>query len=299
MPRILVTGATGFIGRACLKVLEQLNIEVHAIHRNKPIINVNHVYWHPCNILKLPEISALMRKVKPDYLLHLAWIADHEIYWTSDKNIDYQLATIEIYKEFSAQGGGKALFIGTCAEYDRSHSICEEYKTPLRPNTLYGICKKQTFDFLQQLKIQQENLADFSWVRLFNIYGPYEQENRLIPYVFLSYLQGKIPVLQNPHSIRDYIHVQNLAEILVTLLMKHSVPVINIGSGLQISIAELTNIISLRYFNGQKYSCHLGEKVNLPDKLVPDLALLNKINYQHTLSFESNLDDTFEWFKSL
>lgn len=297
MPRILVTGATGFIGRACLKTLEQFDLEVHAIHRNKPMINMSHVCWHPCDILNLNDVSELINKLKPDYLLHLAWIVDHATYWTSDKNIDHQFATIHLYKEFSHYGGKKALFIGTSAEYDRSYSLCEESNTPLNPNTLYGICKKQTLDILTQLKMQQTNLAEFSWVRLFHIYGPHEQKERLIPYIFLSYLQAKTPILQNPHSIRDYIHVQNLGEILVNLLIKHSISIINVGSGIQLSIADIASIISQRYFGGQIPSYPTFEKINPPDKIVPDLTLLQKINCKPSLSFESGLDNTFEWYK--
>jgi len=297
MPSILVTGATGFIGRACLKALEGINIEVHATHRCKPIIPNSHVHWHLCDILNLEEVTTLIKTLKPDYLIHLAWIVDHTIYWTSDKNIEHQFATIHLYKEFSSQGGKKGLFIGTCAEYDRSYSVCDEQKTPLRPTTLYGICKKQTLDFLTQLKIEQPNLADFSWVRLFNIYGPHEQDGRLIPYIFLSYLKGNIPKLQNPYSIRDYIHVQNLADILVDLSMRPSPVIINIGSGVQLSLMELASIISFRYFNNLPALYQVGKKPEQLDKLVPDLSLLKKIGYQPSLSFESSLDNVFEWFK--
>jgi len=297
MQRILITGATGFIGRACLKALEQVDIEVHAIYRNKPIITNSHVCWHHCDILNPKDVSVIINKVKPDYLLHLAWIVDHNIYWTSDKNIDYQYATINLYKEFSSQGGKKALFIGTCAEYDRSYSICDENNTPLNPNTLYGICKKQTHELLKQLKIQDTNLADFTWVRLFNIFGPHEHEDRLIPYIFLSYLKGKPPVLQSPQSIRDYIHVQNLADLLVALLLKHSVSVINAGSGIQLSILDLATIISLRYFKAPTQPHNEVGKLSLTDRFIPDLTLLDKLNHKQVMTFESSLDDMFTSFK--
>ncbi len=297
MSRVLITGATGFIGRACLNSLKKTNLEIHATHRNKPLIN-NEISWHPCDILNPIEVSALINKIKPDYLLHLAWIVDHEIYWTSEKNINYIVATIHLYKEFSLQGGKKAIFLGTCAEYDSSHSICEENTTPLNPSTLYGLCKKQTIELLTQLKCQEPSHADFSWVRLFNIYGPYEHQERLIPYLFSSYLQEKIPILESPYSIRDYIHVQNLADILVCLLKKNSPPIINAGTGNKLSIEGLAKIIHARFFRTQIPTYQVTNNLKKPDCFIPDLTILQKLNIQTPLSFESSLDNTFEWFKS-
>lgn len=296
MARVLITGATGFIGRACLDALKKKDFEIHATYQNRPIIS-NDISWHPCDILNPADVSALINKIKPDYLIHLAWIVDHKIYWTSEKNINYIYATVHLYKEFSLQGGKKAIFLGTCAEYDSSHSICEEHSTPLNPSTLYGICKKQTLELLTQLNQQEPSHANFSWVRLFNIYGPYEHHERLIPYLFSSYIQGKTPVLQSPYSTRDYIHVENLADILVCLLNKNSPPIINVGSGNELSIENLAKIIHARFFRNQKPIYQYSEHLKTPDCLVPDLTIFQKLNIQPRLSFESSLDNTFDWFK--
>lgn len=297
MTKVLVIGATGFIGRACLKVLEETDLDIHAVYRNKTLIPLKKVYWHQCDILNHDQISALISKLRPDYLIDLAWIVDHKICMTSELNINYIFATVHLYKEFSRNGGKKAIFLGTCAEYEAKDLPCDEIETPLQPTSLYGLCKEQTLCILNQLKMQQSWYAAFTWVRIFHIYGPHESKNRLIPYVINSYLKGKIPVLDNPHSIRDYIYVENLAEIIIHLLQKKSDNIINAGSGNPMTIGELVNKIHLRFFSEQTPPLHGPNALEKYDCLIPDLSRLAQLKIQPSISFELGLDRTFEWFK--
>lgn len=296
MSRVLITGATGFIGRMCLEKLQENNFEIHATYQNKPIHHSNHVFWHDCNILNALETTQLITKVKPEYLIHLAWFVDHKTYWTSEKNIDFIYATSNLYQTFSKNGGQKAILIGTSAEYDNNHSICEETKTPLNPSTLYGICKKQTFELIHQLKKLHPNYAAFTWVRLFNIYGPHENKFRLIPYLFTTFFQEKSPVLQTPKSIRDYIHVDNLSEILVNMLTIDTPETVNAGSGDQFSIEELANIIHKRFFSN-KTTFQYANIIPPPDCLIPDLTTLNSLNIKLPHTLDSCLKNTYDWYK--
>ncbi len=299
MKKVLVTGATGFIGKACLSVLKHTDLEIHATYRNRPISDITNVHWYHCDILNHDNISAVVSEVKPDYLLHLAWIVDHKTCMTSELNIDYIFASIHLYKQFSINGGKKTIFLGTCAEYDSIDSVCDENKTSLKPNSLYGLCKKNTLEIITQLKLQQPEYADFTWARIFHLYGPHEYKNRLIPYIFHSYLQRIVPVLENPHSVRDYIYVQNLAEIVVHLLVVKCSPIIiNVGSGNSHTIEELANSIHLRFFKDQAPPSYKPGIITKKDHLVPALNRLQQLKIQPSVSFELGLEKTFKWCKS-
>lgn len=298
MTKVLVTGATGFIGKACLNALAGKDLEIHAISRKDLSINNQHpeVTWHVVDIMNQTAVTELMKLIAPSYLLHLAWIVDHQIFWTTEKNIDYIGASVHLYKQFSLQGGKKAVFVGTCAEYDRQYTDCEEDITPLKPTTLYGLSKKQTYELLCQLKSNQQNYADFSWVRLFNIYGPHEHIDRLIPYIFLSYLKKQIPLLNNPNAIRDHIYVENIATLLVYLLENETPMVINFGSGYISSLGDIAYYIHQKYFKDQPPPIHkVQQDLNIIDKLVPSLTRLKKINIPLLVPFETSLDQTYDW----
>ena len=170
-------------------------------------------------------------------------------------------------------------------------------ETPLNPDTLYGRCKKQTYETLRELQSALSDYAAFSWVRLFNIYGSHEYHERLIPTIFSSFLQGRVPKLNSPAAVRDYIFVDNVAEILVKLLDGTTTQAINIGSGISLSIAELAKIIHARFFD------HVAlppgapvESVPKEDKLLPGLEQLRKLNIQFATSFNESLDKTYEWW---
>ena len=73
MKRVLVTGASGFIGRHCLPLLLQQGYEVHAVHSISPPIKELEVQWHHSDLFDRNNISEVMSAVQPTHLLHLAW----------------------------------------------------------------------------------------------------------------------------------------------------------------------------------------------------------------------------------
>ncbi len=297
--KLLLTGATGFIGQSCLNVLENLEFEIHALYHNQAANRCSsNVSWHHCDILNFQQTASILEKIQPDYLIHTAWFVEHKVFWTSEKNIDYIAATINLYKEFSLHGGKKCVVIGSCAEYDQTCTDCDENNTPLIPNVLYGIAKKQTFELLTQLKKDNPHYASFSWVRLFNIFGPHENPNRLIPYIFSCYFQGFPPNLNYPSAIRDHLYVDNLAEILIALFQTNIEGAINIGQGIEISIAKLTEIIQTRYFNNLPLPRYVDNSLDYPNRFIPILNKLHKLKLKNNISFDEGLERTFKWWAS-
>lgn len=293
MSKVLVTGATGFIGRTCIHLLKNSEFEIHALYRNKSydIISSN-VVWHQCDILNLNQASSIIKKIRPDYLIHLAWFVEHKLFWTHEENIPYIAASIHLYKEFTYHHGKKALFLGTCAEYDSSYSNCNEDTTPLIPNTVYGMAKNQTYKLLTELK---EDYSPFCWVRLFNIFGLYENPNRLVPYIFNSYLQNKSPIINNPDTVRNYLFADNLAQFLVHLLQNNTEGAINIGQDPSLSIKALAHKIHTRYFNHSPRP-EYNSAGNEDDIFIPNLDKFNKLNLRFNYSLDQGLDKTYQWW---
>lgn len=297
MTKILITGATGFIGQACINFLKNSGIEIHGLYHNKPCkITSSDLIWHHCNILNLSQTTSIIKKIRPDYLINLAWFVEHTLFWTSEKNIPYIAATIHLYKAFSAYNGKKALFLGTCAEYDPNYLNCEEDTTPLAPKSLYGIAKKQTYELLTHLKKDKQDYSPFCWVRLFHVFGQYENADRLIPYIFNCYIQKKPPILNNPNAIRDHLFVDNLAQILTSLLQNNIDGAINVGQNTSLSIKALASKIHMRYFNTLPPPVYDPVTENKHDLFIPNLDKLNNLNLILNYSFEQGLDNVYQWW---
>lgn len=295
MTRLLITGATGFIGQALLHALSDSAWEVHAIYHRKPHDTEKSFNWHACDILNVEQTQALLDAIQPDFLIHLAWYVEHPLFWTSEKNSPYRLATVQLYKHF-CQYGKKAIFLGTCAEYDPSYNYCDEYKTPLKPNTLYGQTKKETYEGIYQIKNKIERSADFCWIRLFNVFGKYEQMNRLVPFIFHSYFKKIPPVLNNPYAVRDYLFVDNLAALLIAFLKQLTPEVMNVGQGEALSIKNLADIIHQRYFSDLPPPLFSSNSDLEHAVFIPELHQLNRLQITLPYTLEQGLDHCYSHY---
>lgn len=289
MDSILITGSTGFLSKNFIYFLINAGFEIHALSRNPIKSNFNDIHCHQVDITDSSQTSQIIKKIKPIFLIHLAWIVEHEVFWSSEKNIDYITATINLYKEFSLQGGKKAIFFGSCAEYEPNHEICNEEITPLIPTTLYGLAKKQTFELLTQLKSLNPLYAPFVWIRIFNIFGLHENLKRLVPYLFNTYLKEEVPTLNSPNAIRDFLYAENLGPIIEQLLMGQMQGAVNIGQDIKLSIGELANLIHNRYFKHKLPPIFANSQKNI---LLP---CLKKLNLRPKISIENGLDKMYEW----
>src|SRR5439155_6654344 len=136
-------------------------------------------------------VRALLAAVRPTHLLHLAWIATPGVYWTSPENHRWVEASLHLLRCFAAGGGRRAVLTGTCAEYDWSAAgVCHETQTPLRPTTVYGVCK-------DELRRRAEEVCraagvSLAWARLFFLYGPGEHPARLFPGVVQALRAGRV-----------------------------------------------------------------------------------------------------------
>ncbi len=289
MEKILITGASGFIGRACIEKLKEMPFEVHTISRTAIPTSAKNIISHACDILNIDDTIALTQKIKADYLLHLAWFVEHPIFWISIQNIPYISASAMLYHAFSTAGGKKAILIGSSAEYTTNTEECHEDKTAILPATLYGLAKKQTCELIERLKLTHPTHAEFCWVRLFNLFGPYENENRLIPYIFNTYLKGKVPIIHNASAVRNYTHIDYIAESLIALLHQPLKGKLNIGSSHEFTLAELAKIIHQRYF--QKWAPpHFELSSTSTDRFVPDLTKFKKFSLKTKQTLEEELD---------
>lgn len=296
MKRILITGATGFIGRYCLQLLsESKNFEIHAVSSKKQKNNWSDMYWHQTDLLDSGQVSELLAQVKPSHLLHFAWYAVPGTYWDSIENIRWVQASLSLLQAFSLHGGQRAVMAGTCAEYDWKYGYCSENITPLVPETLYGTCKHSLQIMLDAFS-KQTGLSS-SWGRIFFLYGPPEHPQRLVSSVIRSLLRGKPARCTHGNQVRDYLYVQDVAEAFIALLNSKVQGPVNIASGRPITLKDI--ILKIAKKTNRQNLVEFGvipTPANEPHLLIADVKRLSdEVGWRPKYDLDHGLEQAIEY----
>ncbi len=298
--RVLVTGATGFIGQYCLHNLVNEGFEVHATSRlrHETESSLDSVHWHMVDLFETGSEEAIVNKIRPTHLLHFAWYAEPSHYWTATENFQCVRSSLALLQAFSEQGGERVVMAGTCAEYDWSHGWCSENVTPRAPNTVYGTCKNALQDMLS-IYSKQFGLSS-AWGRIFFLYGPKEHLSRLVSSVIQSILKGEPALCSSGEQVRDFMHVTDVASAFVALLDSDIQGPVNIASGEALTIKNVVEKIATSL--GRPELLKLGARpTNLQDPplLLADVRRLkNELNWQPTFNIDRGLDETIAWWKT-
>jgi len=300
MKKILLTGATGFIGRHCLSTLSARGYEVHATSTKESIDDQlnSDVYWHKVDLLDSDSLWNLMAKVKPSHLLHFAWYAVPGKYWTSLENLRWVQASLDLLQAFIRHGGERAVMAGTCAEYDWRYGYCSEGATPRVPSTLYGTCKHSLQIMLDSAAKQAE--LSTAWGHIFYLYGPHENPNRLVASVIRSLLFGEPALCSHGNLIRDFLYVQDVADAFVALLESDVEGTVNIASGRPIALKDI--ILKLACKLDRQNLVRFGAiqpPENDPPFLIADVRrLANEVGWVPKYDLDSGLNQTINWWRS-
>lgn len=297
MSRVLVTGASGFIGRNALAPLLAAGHEVHAISTTgPPAWSPPGVTWHRGELLSDPR--ATVAAVRPRLLLHLAWYTAHGSFWTSPENLRWVAATLELVRAFAATGGERLVAAGSCAEYEWGlPGPCVEGETPLRPATLYGSCKDATRAVLEAAAAELS--VEVAWGRIFFVYGPREAPGRLVAAVARALLAGERVPTGDGRQIRDFLHVADVAGAFAALLHSPVTGPVNVASGQGVPLAEVIDAIAAA--TGRPDLVDVGAlppRPGDPHELVADVARLRQeIAFRPTISLYEGIERTVSWWR--
>ncbi len=238
--KVLVTGASGFIGRYVVEMLLKDNHEVIATSRNEKkakTFNWHHkVEYISADLNGLPENSYEFFG-KPDLLIHLAWegLPNYNDLFHIERNLYHNYFFV---KNMVKQGLKDVTIIGTCFEYGMREGCLSEDMIS-NPSNPYGLAKDCYRKFIEILTEQWD--FKFKWVRLFYMYGEGQNEQSLLPQLNIALNNnGKVFNMSGGEQLRDFLPVEKVAEHIVKIALQNKVTgIINCCSGEPLSIREL------------------------------------------------------------
>jgi UDP-glucuronate decarboxylase len=222
MKRVLVTGASGFLGRALLPALIARGFEVHGIARSARSATSG-VTWHAADLLTEAGRRHVLSAARATHLVHVAWEARPGRYREDPVNRLWAEASIDLLARARAGGACRILGIGSCLEYGPQSGPCEEGASPCRPTTLYGQAKLATAEAYVA--------AGAAWGRVFVPFGPHEPEARLIPSLIHSLRAGQNFGCSHGGQLRDFVYVDDLAQMIAAVLDSDLTGFVNLASG--------------------------------------------------------------------
>ena len=243
--KVLITGATGFIGSHVTRLLLSNGCEVYAVVREssdlwriKDVVPLLHLVRY--DLLAFDELDLQMERIRPDICIHLAWYAVPGKYLTAHENLSVLSASLHLASRLASLRCKKLVVAGTCFEYDTSLGYLSE-NSSTKPCSLYAACKLALQVVLEQLS----STADMkvAWLRFFYQYGPFEDERRLVPSVILSLLRNQEAKVTLGEQIRDYLHVEDVAAAIWAVVKSNLVGPVNIGSGKPVTVREIVTTI--------------------------------------------------------
>lgn len=290
---VLVTGATGIIGRHAVRRLLDKGLNVVAVARDSFDRVPLACETRRIDLLNREATLSAIKEIKPGALLHLAWITTHGQFWNSLENLTWLASSTILLRAFIKAGGRRVVAAGTCAEYDWSRPFSGRVPETADciPATLYGQMKHGLHQVLAQYS--REVGVSHAWARLFLLYGEDEQAQRLAPSVARALLEGRPAECSSGKQVRDFLDCRDAGTALADLLMSDTEGVVNICSGEAVSIADFVNRIAA--IIGRPDLLRLGalpDRQDDPPYLVGNPArLLHEVGFSPVFSLDQGLQN--------
>lgn len=299
--KILLTGARGFIGRAILPLLANTygGASLHAIrrHRDDPVPPVTGVTWHSLDLLETGAARKFIDTVRPTHILHTAWEARPPHFWTSEENLHWVKASIELTDHFFQFGGKRFLSLGSVAEYDIHHGRMIEHPTPEKPTALYGQSKLEFHRHLLMLNKERGSSAAIG--RVFYVYGPFEHPSKLVASACHAIAMNRVAEFGPLDLWRDYLHIDDLARAIITLFGSSLQGVVNLGSGEPVRQSTLIETLAKISGRGDLFKIGVRPANPLePPILFADTKIIRSLGWKPEIALEDGLTATLQWWRA-
>ncbi len=291
--KILITGAKGFIGKNLLELLQK-NDDYELFTITKTKFKLGREKNFTCDLRETKLLNKILSEIKPDVIIHLAAVGvkygQGNLKDIFDINSFSIINIAEICKEIKIKP--KFIVAGSGYEYKIIDRPLKENDC-LNPLSLYGISKATQSLLLKRYA----DIFTIFLLRFFSVYGKYEPEHRIFPYIINQIIENKEVNLTGCEQIRDYLHVFDIAQAIDRFIKKEEKNGFfdfNIASGKGYLLKEIVMMIS-KYLENYGYE----PKINFgtlpyrndePMYYVADISKVkNYIPWKPTISMETGI----------
>ena len=258
--KVVLTGASGLIGREIILPLIECGYDVIILNRNN------------CDLFNENSIKNFFNFHKPQYLINFAWNTK-DGYLDSELNLKYAQAGIHLLKYFGEFGGKRAIYAGTCFEYKFKNEPLLE-SDEINPISLYARTKVKLME--KGFEIAKNYGIEFGWGRIFYAFGKNEHKNRFTSNLIYSLKNNLYFEIRNSDLIRDYIYSKDIALAFLAFLNSNEVGIVNISQGNGASIKDFC-LEFAKKLNKEKYLIFKNEEIKVAPIIVGNNTKLKKI----------------------
>jgi nucleoside-diphosphate-sugar epimerase len=305
---IVIFGAGGFIGLNLLKQLLKYRSDVIGVsqdHLNNWRFLANRIpseNVQSADLLQATAIRSMMQELKPRTIFNLAAYGAYSKQKEYDKIYQTNfVATIDLIEIAKELGFDAFIQAGSSSEYG-CNSAGPSEDTPLLPNSHYAVSKAALFPAIKYYA-RHENLP-IAQLRLYSVFGPWEEPDRLIPVILSHARKQKYPPLVHPEISRDFIYINDVVEAFIkaatniNTIQGHA---FNVGTGIKTTIGELTSLIAEIYSLEKKanFGTMPNRKWDLTDWFANPEKSKKMLQWSSTTSLREGLIKTGKWQKEV
>ena len=293
--KILIAGGTGFLGFHIIKKLPKKSFIIHSLSSRRPskYRKLKKAKYIICNIKNKNDLKKKVRE-KYSYVINLSGYVDHsnkiktkEVHYKGLKNL---------VDHFLSKKIDNFIQIGSSLEYGNLKSPQKEKKTG-KPKGYYGLAKYQASKYIQ--KIHTKYNFPFTILRLYQVYGPNQKLDRLIPLTINNCLKDKKFKCSSGNQLRDFLYVDDFTNLVVKVLKKKSKnKIFNVGYGKPNPVKKVIKLILNKIKKGQPNFGAITMRKDEIKNLYPNIGLVkNTFNWKPKKNLHDGLRKTISFYK--
>lgn len=303
--RVLLTGASGFVGANLTRFLIERGHDVTALLRpgHKPwrLEGIDALKVQTTDLTVRDAVARAVGSVRPDWIFHLAVYGAYpsQRTWTEMLQTNV-IGTVNLVEACIEAGFESFVNTGSSSEYGFKDEAPAEVAA-LEPNSDYAVTKAAATLYCGF--VARSRHVPIRTARLYSVYGPWEEPTRLVPTLIVNGLQGRLPPLADPQIARDFVFVDDVCDAYLAIASSTTAApdaIFNIGTGVQTTLEEIVgHVRRLLSVDAQpEWGTMPNRRWDTSCWVANIQKIRSELSWTPRHSLESGLSETIDWFRA-